>query len=95
MPSLTVNPDGKPHTHEFVRIPKTNTFRCAHPHCFTVYHKKYLKGKESLCGICHEAKIILGYEELRRAIPRCNQCSGTVEALRIKYYKDILKDMGV
>ena len=95
MPSLTVNPDGKPHTHEFVRIPKTNSFRCAHPNCFSVYNKKYLKGKESLCGVCHINRIILGYEELRRAIPRCKQCSETVEALRLKQISATLKEMGI
>lgn len=95
MPSLAVNSDGSPHIHEFVRVQKTNSYRCAHPQCYTVYHKKVLKGKESICGACHKNKIILTFEELRRAVPRCLDCSGTNKALEIQRHKEILREMGI
>jgi Zn-finger nucleic acid-binding protein len=37
--------------------------------------KEFLKGKTGLCPVCGR-EMMLGYEELRRAIPKCPICRG-------------------
>lgn len=101
MPGITVNPDGTPHVHEYVRRKSvktgkpTNIFACAHPNCYSSYHRKLLKGKESLCAVCHKNKIILTMEDLKRAFPRCKACSTTKVAETLKHNKDILESLGI
>ena len=83
MPSLTSNSDGSPHIHTYVRAYKTyatpdpERYRCAHPQCTHTALRKDLKGKLSLCSKCLANTLILNYENLRLARPRCWQCSGS------------------
>lgn len=100
MPALTENPDGTPHIHEFARRKDaqgkpSKYYQCRDPHCFAEYHKQKLKGKKSICAVCHKKELILDYEQLRRAEPRCLDCSQTKQAVSLKDKKDVLQSLGI
>jgi hypothetical protein len=79
MPGLKRNSDGSPHVHTYVRRSK-DTYKCDHPDCQHWMTKTDLKGKRSLCAVCRKNTLILDHEALRRAQPRCADCSDTEEA---------------
>lgn len=98
MPSLTTNPDGTPHVHEYVRALKPTTgkvdpkkFKCAHPDCTHFAYKYDLVGKRSICAVCHKAEIVLNYANLKLSNPRCFDCSDTKKARQMRQKKRMLE----
>lgn len=83
----------KQHTHTYVRMSK-DTFKCDDPKCTHFAHRALVLGKESICAVCHDQVIILDKNSLRRARPRCIQCSNTDEAKKIRERASILKGLG-
>lgn len=84
------------HIHTYIRSSwDKNVYQCADPFCMHYIHKRYIKGKRSICGKCHETEITLSYEHLRRAIPLCDGCSETraskVKAATTELINEILK----
>ncbi len=90
MPSLTKNPDGTPHIHTYVRIrePKAEgkpvRYRCAHPMCTHYLDKSLVLGKRTICGKCKQKETLMDYENSRRAIPVCSNCSNSVKAQKLR-----------
>lgn len=76
MPSLK-------HTHTYVRrtgrqsLPYESTFKCADPKCTHFDLAINVKDKESLCSKCGQKKIIMTFEQLRLARPRCDECAAS------------------
>lgn len=69
MPSLK-------HTHTLIRSRRDKAiYQCADPHCTFKGHKDDLYGKASICAVCGNAEIVMGYEEFKRAKPNCENCS--------------------
>lgn len=88
--------DQKTHIHSWVRWKKNlgeMNFRCDHPDCNKIQPRSLLLGKRALCSICHGNEIILTGEDLRRAKPRCINCSTTKEALLKKERGDIMDNI--
>lgn len=94
MPALKLNPDGTSHIHEYVRM-SPNQYKCAHPSCSHYTRREILIGKESLCSVCHTERILLDWESLRRAGPRCLNCANTNEAKRKRQTKQQLEELGI
>lgn len=96
MPSLTADPDtGKRHIHSYERLPGGKLWRCLHPACSHTAKRYEVKGKESYCGSCSKAIVFMTYENMRRARPRCTDCSTTRKALRHKDLVGKLGDLGI
>ena len=101
MPALKFNPDGKPHTHIWIRRPKTgggsckNQFACAYPGCFTLRNRTDLFGAETLCAVCHKEKFVLNWKSLLLAKPRCDKCSQTASAKEKRGIQKLLEEMGI
>lgn len=76
MPSLD-------HTHTYVRWKTTKLgvtyFRCNHANCTHFIDKELIVGKTTLCSNCG-GQFILSRDDLRRAKPKCLDCSNTKEA---------------
>jgi hypothetical protein len=68
------------HVHTYVRNRKIfgeQYFQCAHPDCYDLKAKKDLIGKRSMCAICGQTEIFLTADDLKRARPRCANCSNS------------------
>lgn len=84
------HPNPQTHVHTWVKWKKNfgeMQYRCKDPDCFDIKPKSLLVGKKSLCTICRQ-EMTLTLEDLRRANPRCINCSDTKAA---KKHKEIEK----
>lgn len=89
MPSLA-------HTHIYIRDKRAkDTYKCADPDCTHRMHRDLLWGKRSTCAICREKQIVLNYEELKRAEPRCEDCSNQAKHREAREFKEKLKELGI
>lgn len=101
MPAIKLELDGTPHTHCFVRRKSlttnrpTDTFACEHPVCTTSFHRKLLVGKETLCAVCKQNKFLLTADDLRRARPRCIECSQKQSVRQQRQIAERLKELGI
>jgi hypothetical protein len=82
------------HTHQYVRVRVTRDgkpylYRCAHKDCTHREDKKFLEGKASLCNQCG-AEFKLSFEDLRRAFPKCMNCSQTKVAKQFQATKSVI-----
>ena len=50
-------------------------WKCQHPDCMAIFKKHQVKGKRSICAVCHKNELILDNSALQRAKPRCVYCS--------------------
>lgn len=76
--------DIKVHLHTFRRMKKDpETYFCMGAKCYFKMEKELLNGKQAQCPTCGRA-MILGYEELRRALPKCPICRGDKNATNIQ-----------
>lgn len=82
------------HIHTYVRRNRTQ-YRCAHPDCTHYMLKSDLLGKRTVCGVCNTITFMLSRSDLRRAVPRCIDCSNTLEAKKLKEKKLILEELGI
>ena len=92
------NSDGSKHIHSLERVAEKDIrkeirYHCTHPDCGHVIQRRLVKGKRTLCGICHLAETTMDYENMRRAIPRCVKCSTTKRAEAIQEKMGILEDI--
>ena len=80
------------HVHEIERkySPNHKVFwTCTHPDCtFFTYDRTQIEGKRVICAVCHTNDLILTKESLRRAKPRCLECSNTAEAQKVKQMRE-------
>lgn len=82
------------HVHSFVRVKgKKDQWRCNNPYCTYTVEKVYVEGKASLCGVCNIRETIMDRENLRRAIPRCDECSGRSELVQKRKVKNLLENL--
>jgi hypothetical protein len=101
MPSLTINLDGSPHTHTYIRSrtkagkPNPHIYRCAHPDCSHYTAKHLLDGKRSVCAICGLNEILLTAKQLKLARPHCLTCSNEVKAKAIQAKIAKLEELGI
>jgi len=87
MPNL----DEATHIHEFNRIPfyvkhginfrREWRWKCQNPDCNAIWKRFQVKDKRSVCSVCHENTLILDNDALKRAKPRCTNCSMTRESI--------------
>lgn len=78
------------HTHSYTRYRK-KYFRCTHPECTHYIDKEFLKGKLNRCACGVE--FILTSEDLKRALPKCKNCSATKEAKAYRAAKGAVGDL--
>ncbi len=101
MPSKTINPDGTPHIHTYIRAKRKDgtknplLYRCADPDCTHSMNKFDIEGKRSLCSHCQETEIILTPTVLKLSRPLCLNCSNTKEAKAFREKKRILQEIGI
>ena len=84
------------HTHIFEKI-KINGqifYRCSHGECWFRAPKSEMLGKKTLCVICQKNEFTLSREDLKRAKPRCLDCSNTKEAREKKQLGDKSDEAG-
>ena len=78
------------HIHEFIKWKVRFGelfYRCAHPDCSKITEQSLLVGKRSTCGLCHTGTLVLTKEDLKRAKPRCLECSETSAARELRATK--------
>ncbi len=98
MPALKFNSDGSRHIHTYVRKGKGRSARqymCANPHCIHYVNRELLRGKESVCSVCHKTVILLTPDQLQLAKPRCIMCADTAKAREIREKLETLKELGI
>lgn len=76
------------HIHTYVRF-KKKFYKCNHPKCTHFALKELILGKESACPSCGTV-FILTREDLKRATPKCKNCSNTKEARRYRTAKTLM-----
>jgi hypothetical protein len=82
------------HIHTFIRYKaKQGYYRCNSPDCTYSVPKGDILGKLSRCTQCGE-QIILTKEDLRRASPRCLECSNTKKAIAHRKARTALNMLG-
>lgn len=70
------------HVHTYVKYKgRPGFYRCDAPDCTHFIDKESILGKYSLCTECG-SQMILTKDDLRRARPKCFNCSNTKEAIR-------------
>jgi DNA-directed RNA polymerase subunit RPC12/RpoP len=67
-------------------------FKCNDPHCTHFAPKHAIVGKASRCTQCG-TEFVLTPEDLKRAEPRCVECSETKKAKNVKRIKDNVKEL--
>lgn len=82
------------HTHTYRRIGTSTRFLCSDPHCSHYTEKKLLTNKASLCNECGR-EFILTREKLRRAVPKCDNCANTKEAIAFRGRKKFIEEIGI
>lgn len=86
MPSLK-------HVHTYKKHPLRKGFMmCADAHCTHIENKKLLLGKANKCPFCSN-EFELTSEDLKRALPRCIDCSDTIKARQRKAAKQIIANV--
>jgi hypothetical protein len=78
------------HVHSYSRYRK-HYYKCNDPMCTHFLDKKMVLGKMNKC-VCGQ-EFILTYEDLRRATPKCKDCSNTKESRVYKAAKGVLDDL--
>ena len=87
MPSLN-------HIHTYVRYKsRPGYYRCDAPDCTHFNTKEHITGKLSLCSLCGQ-QMILDSEALRRARPRCINCSDTKKAKIHRKAQELTRYLG-
>lgn len=87
MPSLN-------HIHTYVRYKsRPGYYRCDAPDCTHFNTKEHITGKLSLCSLCGQ-QMILDSEALRRARPRCINCSDTKKAKIHRRAQELTRYLG-
>lgn len=81
----------KDHIHTFVKYKKRpGFFRCLHPDCTAIFDKEFLRGKRALCSCGRD--FILTREDLRRATPKCMNCSDTKQARAFQAAQSLIEN---
>ena len=81
------------HIHCYIRFRRRpGYYRCYDPICTHFLDKESLLGKMTACFDCG-TKFILTREDLRRAVPRCLNCSNTKEAKAHRLAQELLIDL--
>ena len=81
------------HIHTYVKYKRRpGFFRCTDSLCTHSAHKEVVEGKQSLCFFCGSV-FILTKEDLRRAKPRCFNCSNTAKALAVKKASNLMSSI--
>lgn len=83
------------HIHSYIRyknnqFKRRDLFKCNDPSCTHFAEKSLILGKNSLCS-CGTV-FILTNEDLKRAKPRCIDCSNTVEGIKRRKIKNMITD---
>jgi len=84
------------HIHEYVKFGVKFGelhYKCNHPDCFHTAPVSLIEGKRTMCAICHQKDFILTREDLRRAKPRCPDCSETREAVERRKLQAVLGEV--
>ena len=82
------------HTHTYVRYKsRPGYFRCDSPDCTHFIDKESVLGKISLCTTCGE-QFLLSREDLKRARPKCLNCSNTKKAKQHKKVQKLTESLG-
>ena len=82
------------HVHTFIRSKsKSGFYKCNSPDCTYYVEKTEILNKLSRCNQCGD-QIILTREDLRRAAPKCLNCSNTKKAIAHKKAKSVLNLLG-
>src|SRR5215471_1359478 len=82
------------HIHTYVKYKgRPGFYRCNAPDCTHFIDKESITGKISLCSLCGE-QMILNREALRRAKPRCINCSDTKKSRAHKRAQEITRGLG-
>ena len=82
------------HIHTYVKYKrKPGFFRCEAQDCTHSIDRELIIGKLNLCSMCGK-QMILTREDLRRARPRCIECSETKKAKLHKKAMQLTKLLG-
>jgi|SRR5215467_3838795 len=82
------------HIHTYVRYRgRPGFYRCDAPDCTHFIDKEAIKNKLSLCCDCG-TQIILDREALRRARPKCINCSNTRKAQAHRKAQELTRGLG-
>jgi hypothetical protein len=82
------------HIHTYIRHKnKPGYYRCNSPDCTYSIEKSEILGKLSRCNQCGN-QIILSREDLRRAAPKCLNCSNTKKAIAHRKAQNVLDVLG-
>lgn len=82
------------HIHTYVRV-SAKQWKCADPHCSHFTTAERVKEKASLCAVCKSREIILTRDKMRRAKPRCLECSNSREAIEFRKTRKNLESIGI
>ena len=85
---VRMSPRGKKH-------PTREMWKCNDQDCTFTASKALMLGKKSMCGVCTVREITLTPENMRRKVPRCINCSETVQAKKIDQTKRSLAELGI
>lgn len=78
------------HVHTYVRLKsRKDHYKCNDPYCTHIAHKELIEGKANKCPFC-QTEFVLSKDDLRRAKPRCINCSDTAKARAHKKAKDVV-----
>jgi len=90
------------HIHTYIRRTgsdklswRESTFKCADVHCTQIALAIDLEGKASICAKCGLNEIVLDYEQLKLARPRCTECSMSRKDKERIEAKKKLEEMGI
>ncbi len=82
------------HVHTYVRYKaRPGYYRCDAPDCTHFLDKENVQGKLSRCTVCGD-QMILSREDLRRARPKCMNCSNTKTAKMHRKAQELTRYLG-
>lgn len=82
------------HIHTYFKFKgRPGFWRCGAPDCSLVIEQDLIKNKLSLCTQCGQ-QMILTREDLRRAAPRCLDCSNTKRAVAKRKAQELTRYLG-
>lgn len=79
------------HVHILNRLDVDNR-RCGDPYCDFTCSNTYAKGRASRCGVCGINEVIMNARQMKLAKPRCDQCSNTANAIKLRELKNRLEN---
>lgn len=83
----------KEHKHTWVKHKqREGYFRCTGATCYSIQPRDILIGKENACPFCGKT-FLLSREDLRRAKPRCQDCSQTKEAKTYQKAQEVMRNL--